>query len=118
VSVNLVLYAVENGVRRPLISLPEDGSFTLAKISHKVSEAMRRAELQGVDHPDFKLVREERESDESGVTIVSAAFVELDPVTLKTVGKVFSRLPDLFAPTITPPMPENPATKKSRELSQ
>jgi hypothetical protein len=117
-TVNLVLYALENGERRPLISLTEDDDYANPKISHKVSAAMRDAELRGVAHPKFKLVREEREADESGATIVRAAFVELDPVTLKPRGKIFSRMAELFAPPPAQAPVVDPKQQKSAEMSR
>lgn len=123
---NLVLYALADGIRAPLLSLDVSAGvdrFAPVKIGQKVGEAMRAAEARGVASPDFAAVIEERSADESGRVVVSASFRELDPVSLSPVGEAFQTLPELFkaraeaAKKASPADAPDPAAERSAALS-
>lgn len=115
---NLVLYAVENGERRPLISLDPADKLAAAKFTARIANEMRHCEQRGVSLPDFKAVLEEREADESGKVVVKASFTEVEPHTGDTVGKAVTELDKLFAVTPAPAPAVDPVTAKSAKLSR
>jgi hypothetical protein len=92
---NVNLYAVEDGVRRPLLTLAPDDAVASAKFAAKIGDAMRLADARGVSHPDFVIVAESREADEGGKVILRASFTMLD-AALKPLS-TFDTLDECFA---------------------
>lgn len=92
---NLVLYAIEQGVRRPLISLAPDDPLASAKFTAKIANEMRSCEQRGIPLSGFKAVLEERTADEGG-KIIGANFTEIDPHTGDNIGGVKHDLEQLF----------------------
>lgn len=76
---NLVLYAVAEGARRPLVSLSVSDEkapkLSALEVSAKMNAAcvaeFSRCERQGVPHPALRFVRETRQADEQGRLIFS-----------------------------------------------
>lgn len=94
---NIVLYAVENGDPRPLVSCdPEDASRFFA-ISSAGAEYARQKRVQGVAIPPLYVVREERETDAGGVQLSKQDFTLLDPATFAAKGKPSKTLADLLS---------------------
>lgn len=93
---NVVLYAVENGERRPLLSRGGDETANGVHIAARMADEIRQCSARGVTAPEFVITSEEREADEGGATIVLSEFQELD-ASLKPVGKMFNRIDALFA---------------------
>ena len=114
-TVNLVLYAVRDGERKPLASFDPGVSMLAARVTAKVGEAMSESERRGVAVPAFKLVAEEREADEGGRFVVRAKFQELDCFTGQPVGESCARLDEVFAEKKSAPKPETAEDKAKRE---
>lgn len=79
---NLVLYAVRDGTRQPLVSVAPKDAFAVTKIQHAASAELHRCDTAGAPHSPLKCVLETRESGEDGRQLF-ARFVEVDPVSLK-----------------------------------
>ena len=116
---NVVLYAVSDGARRPLLSLHVSGSrprvvgketipaqpdetkdraAAAARIMATMTREISRCEAQGLPHSTFKLIAESRSSNEAGQQ-VDARFVALDPITLDSLvagDKGVAELDELF----------------------
>lgn len=115
---NLVLYAIENGERRPLISLDPGDKLAASKFTARIANEMRNCDQRGVSLPDFKAVLEEREADESGKVVVKASFTEVDPHSGDNVGKAVAELDQLFAVAPVAAAKVDPAAAKSAKLSR
>lgn len=93
---NIVLYAIEGGARRPLISVgAQDDRFALARVQHAASQEYRRCDAAGVPHSELKLVRETRAADENR-TLTFAEYCEVDPATGADVGESHPEIGPLF----------------------
>lgn len=115
---NLVLYAIENGERRPLLSLDPDDHLAAAKFIARMANEMRACEMRGVALSDFRAVREERTADEGGKFVISAKFTEVDPHSGDDIGKALNTLDEIFAPAPAAPEKADPAVAKSAKLSR
>lgn len=93
---NIVLYAVENGAHRPLVSCDPDDDSRSFKVNAAGTEFARIKAAQGVDLPPLQVVLEERETDASGITLKKQEFTLLDPVTFAARGKPVSELAKLL----------------------
>ena len=116
---NVVLYAVSDGARRPLLSLHVTGSrprvvgketipaqpdetknraAAAARVMAAMTREQIRCDAQGLAHSSFKLVRESRAANEAGQQ-TDARFVALDPLTLDALvagDKGVAELDELF----------------------
>lgn len=88
---NLVVYATEANVRKPVASYDPADDFASVKVAHSISSALRDAVSRGVPHPEFAVVLETREADESG-KLSKAEYQRVHPVTLAPQGKAASDL--------------------------
>lgn len=79
---NVVLYAVEGGERRALLSLDKAAKNGAAKLQHAATKCFADAEKRGVPYPELVTVRETRAADENG-RITESNFLELDMATLE-----------------------------------
>jgi hypothetical protein len=93
---NLVLYAVENGVHRPLLSVSPDDESKFFLVSARGAEFAREKAFQGVAVPPLQLVREVREADADGRTLTKQEFTLLDPATFAPRGKPVKELSKLL----------------------
>jgi hypothetical protein len=92
---NLVLYAVEHGVHRPLVSCDPDDDSRVFVLNSAGVEYARVKRAQGVAVPPLQVVREERETDAGGITLTKQEFTLLDPATFTARGKPVKNLADL-----------------------
>jgi hypothetical protein len=90
---NLVLYAIAEGVRKPLLSANPSDVNAAVKMQHAASAEFTRAEKSGVPLPEIVCLLEERESNEGGVQI-SARFTRTNPLTLEAIGRGHSEIAD------------------------
>jgi hypothetical protein len=95
---NIVLYAVENGSHRPLMSCDPDDESRFFKVSAAGAEYARVKMAQGVPVPPIQVVREERETDAGGVMLAKQEFTLLDPATFAARGKPSKTLAALLKP--------------------
>jgi hypothetical protein len=95
---NRVLYAVSDGIRRPLVSVDENDAAASFKVANAINGALATAQRAGSPAPEFKLVAETHEADSTGRNHVSR-YDECDLTTLKPKeGKrAVSSLDQLFA---------------------
>lgn len=84
---NIVVYAVENGVPRPLVSCSPSDDNKHFVVMAAGSDCVRVASLRGVPAPQLRVVLEERETGPDNLTLAKQSFTLLDPATLAAVGK-------------------------------
>jgi hypothetical protein len=89
---NIVLYAVENGVHRPLVSCDPDDASRFFKVSAAGTEYARIKTAQGVPLSPLQVVLEERATDAGGVTLTKQEFTLLDPASFAALGKPATEL--------------------------
>ena len=93
---NVVLYAVNDGKARPLISADANDSAAPAKVQHAASAEYSRNEKSGVPLSRLVAVLEVRESNEAGQQI-GATFTPLAVPSLDKNGETVRDLGALFA---------------------
>lgn len=117
---NIVLYAVDDGVRKPLASYGGDDALALTKAAGKIGVACDDCERRGVKHSDFVIVRETREANEGGVQ-TSAKFEQLD--SAGAVLRTESDIDAIFKPVAAQPAAQTavaaaaPSRKRSAKRS-
>lgn len=84
---NIVLYAVEHGAPRPLISCDPGDESRFFKVSAAGVDFARQKMAQGVAVPPLRVVLEHRETDAGGVALAKQEFTLLDPASFAAKGK-------------------------------
>lgn len=103
---NIVLYAVENGVHRPLMSCDPGDPSRFFKVNAAGTEYARVKMAQGVAVPPIQVVLEERVADAGGVTLVKQEFTLLDPASFAAKGKPAKDLAALLKTSAAKPEKE------------
>lgn len=87
---NIVLYKVlgkgagDERLVHPLFSCSHDDPFASAKLLSHITREYQLADRQGVPHPEFLCVREERAADEAG-KLIKNEYLPLNPATLEAL---------------------------------